>query len=159
MWLLLIMAFTAVQAKILNAQIFQLPLVCDDITIHSSPFFKEKKWERHTFDVTSIKRNETIKLVVAVVENKFIAHGLITDTKRAPRDMQKFAMHIEKVEQFDNCPNLGKSYSGKTVEIFSEIGIPHSFEVGVEVSVILRIFGDEWGQTLFLVGVIDDEKK
>ena len=47
----------------------------------------------------------------------------------------------------------------KTVEIFSEIGIPSSFQVRMEISVVLRVSGDEWGQTLFLVEVIEGGTK
>lgn len=48
---------------------------------------------------------------------------------------------------------------GKEVEIFSEIGFPPTFQVGGEVFVVLRVSGDEWGQTLFLVGVIENGPK
>lgn len=41
----------------------------------------------------------------------------------------------------------------------SEIGIPASFQAGMEVSVILRVSGDGWGQTLFFVEVIESGTK
>lgn len=104
----------------------------------------------------STEETKSIKLAVAVIENRFIAKGTITDIKRASKGIQKFTMQIKKTEQFENYPNFGKNYLGKTVEIFSEIGIPSAFQVGVEVSLLLRVSGDERGQYLFLVEVIEN---
>lgn len=102
---------------------------------------------------------ENIVLAVAIIENRFIARGIITDIKRASKGIQKFAMQIKKIEQYQDYPNFGSNYLGKKVEIFSEIGIPSSFQVGTEISVILRVSGDEWGQYLFLVEVIENGTK
>ena len=102
---------------------------------------------------------EKIVLAVAVIENRFIARGIITDIKRASKGIQKFAMQIKKIEQYGDYSNFGSNYLGKEVEILSEIGIPASFRVGAEVSVALRISGDEWGQYLFLVEVIENGTK
>ena len=108
-------------------------------------------------DLTS--EGENIVLAVAIIENRFIAHGKITDIKRASKGMQKFTMQIKKIEQYEDYPSFGSNYLGKEVEIFSEIGIPSSFQVGTEVSVMLRVSGDEWGQYLFLVKVIENGTK
>ena len=102
---------------------------------------------------------EKIVLAVAIIENRFIAHGKITDIKRASKGMQKFTMQIKKIEQYEDYPSFGSNYLGKEVEIFSEIGIPSSFQVGTEVSVMLRVSGDEWCQYLFLVKVIENGTK
>lgn len=107
----------------------------------------------------STEETKSIKLAVAVIENRFIAKGAITDIKHAAKGIQKFNMQIKKTEQFENYPNFGKNYLGKMVEIFSEIGIPSSFQIGVEVSVLLRVSGDERGQYLFLVEVIENGSK
>lgn len=108
-------------------------------------------------DLTS--EGENIVLAVAIIENRFIARGIITDIKRASKGMQKFTMQIKKIEQYEDYPNFGSNYLGKEVGIFSEIGIPSSFQVGTEVSVALRVSGDEWGQYLFLVKVIENGTK
>lgn len=107
----------------------------------------------------STEETKSIKLAVAVIENRFIAKGTIIDIKRASKGIQGFTMQIKKTEQFENYPNFGKNYLGKTVEIFSEIGIPSSFQAGVEVSLLLRVSGDERGQHLFLVEVIKNGSK
>lgn len=100
-----------------------------------------------------------IVTAVAVIENRFVAKGTVTDVKRTSEGIQKFTLHIKKIEQYDKYPNLGSDYVGKDSEILSEIGIPTSFQPGVEVSVVLSVSGDEWGQYLFLVEVIDNETK
>ena len=114
-------------------------------------------WSRQVALIGS--ENKDIVLTVAVIENRFIAKGTITDIQRASNGMQKFTLQIKKVEQVDDYPNFGSNYLGKKVEIFSEIGIPSSFQIGAEVSVVLRVSGDEWGQYLFLVEVIDNGTK
>jgi len=68
-------------------------------------------------------------------------------------------MKIKKIKQFEDYQNFGGNYLGKEVEIFSEIGIPASFEAGAEVSVLLRVSGDERGQYLFFVEVIENGEK
>lgn len=103
--------------------------------------------------------NSCIKLAVEVIENRFIAKGIITDIKRDSKGIQKFSLQIKIIGPFKDYPNFGGNYIDKTVEIFSEIGIPSSFQVGMEISVVLRVSGDEWGQTLFLVEVIEDGTK
>ena len=65
----------------------------------------------------------------------------------------------KKITPFKDYPNFGQKYLRKEVEIFSEIGIPSPFEIGVEAFVVLRVSGDEWGQTLFLVEVIENGPK
>lgn len=107
----------------------------------------------------STEETKSIKLAVAVIENRFIAKGTIIDIKRASKGIQGFTMQIKKTEQFENYPNFGKNYLGKTVEVFSETGIPSSFQAGVEVSLLLRVSGDERGQHLFLVEVIKNGSK
>lgn len=98
-------------------------------------------------------KNPILKLTVAVIENRFIAKGTITDIKRGLKGIQKFSLRTKTIEQFKNYPNFGGSYVDKTVEVFSEIGIPSFFQVGIDVAVLLRVSGDERGQTLFLVEV------
>lgn len=77
--------------------------------------------------------------MVAIIENRFIATGIITDIKRASKGIQKFSLQITKTASWKDYPNFGGNYEGKTVEILSEIGIPASFQAGMEVSVILRV--------------------
>lgn len=72
---------------------------------------------------------------------------------------KKFSLQIKKIEPCKDYPNFGNNYAGKIVEIFSEIGIPSSFQIGMEVRVILRVSGDECGQTLFFVEVIESGAK
>ena len=67
-------------------------------------------------------------------------------------------MLIKDIESIEDYANFGEEYLDKSVEILSEIGIPCSFRSGLEVSLILRVSGDEWGQYLFLVKVINDDK-
>lgn len=107
----------------------------------------------------TISGNKDITLAVVAIDNRFIAHGIITDIKRAQKGIQKFRMQIRKIEPFKDYPNFGAKYVGKEVEIFSEIGIPSFFQTGVEASVVLRLSGDEWGQTLFLVEAIENGPK
>ena len=108
-------------------------------------------------DLTS--EGENIVLAVAIIENRFIAWGIITDIKPASKGIQKFTMQIKKIEPYEDYPNFGSNYLGKEVDIFSEIAIPSSFQVGTEVSVMLRVSGDEWGQYLFMVEVIENGTK
>lgn len=108
-------------------------------------------------DTTSLlyrdTKNPYLKLTVAVIENRFIAKGIITDVKRSSKGIHKFSLRIKTIEPFKDYPRFGGNYVDKTVEIFSEIGIPSSFQVGIDVSLLLRVSGDERGQTLFLVEV------
>ncbi|KAA0244085.1 MAG: hypothetical protein EDM70_08075 [Candidatus Brocadia sp. AMX2] len=109
--------------------------------------------------IDSASENQNSKLVVAVIENRFIVKGVITDIQHASKDIQKFSLQIKKIEPCKDYPNFGNNYAGKIVEIFSEIGIPSSFQIGMEVRVILRVSGDECGQTLFFVEVIESGAK
>ncbi len=108
-------------------------------------------------DTTSLQyrdtKNPNLKLTVAVIENRFIAKGVIIDVKRNSKGIQKFCLRVKAVSPFMDYPNFGGSYVDKTVEVFSEIGIPFFFQVGIDVVVSLRVSGDERGQTLFLVEV------
>ena len=61
---------------------------------------------------------------------------------------------MEKAERLEGYANFGADYQGKEVEIVSDIGIRSSLTIGATVSVVLRVSGDEWQQTLFLVEVI-----
>lgn len=121
------------------------------ISISASEISKENKY--------LMSASNNITAAVAVIENRFIATGTVTDVKRGSEGIQKFTLHIKIIEQYDKYPNLGSDYVGKEAEILSEIGIPASFQPGAEVSVVLSVSGDEWGQYLFLVEVIDNETK
>ncbi len=101
--------------------------------------------------------SKRVKLCIVIIENKFVATGIINDIVRVEKGMKKIIMKIEKVEQFGDFPNLGTDYIGKSVEIFSEIGIPPSIKIGAKVSLVLRVSGDEWGQSLFLMEVFSYE--
>lgn len=101
--------------------------------------------------------SKRIKLVVGIIENRFVATGVISDIKRTSEGPQRFVMHITKIESIDDFANFGEEYLNKSVEILSEIGIPSSFKPEVEVSLVLRVSGDEWGQTLFLLEVLSNE--
>lgn len=104
------------------------------------------------------KLHNKVTPAVVILENRFIATGIITDIKREPKGIQKFTMHIKKVEKFRDYPYSGGNYLDKTVEIFSEIGIPDTFSAGTHITVLLRVSGDEHGQYLFLVEVIENEE-
>ncbi len=67
-------------------------------------------------------------------------------------------MLIKDIESIEDYANHGEEYLDKSVEILSEIGIPCSFRPGLEVSLVLRVSGDERGQYLFLIKVINDDK-
>lgn len=103
--------------------------------------------------------NHSIVFAVVINENRFIARGTITNVQRAPKGIQKFTLHIKKTERYKEYANFGGTYVGKEAEILSEVGIPPSFQSGADVSVLLRVSGDEWGQYLFLVEAIDNETK
>lgn len=103
----------------------------------------------------NVKDNPTRRAVV-VIENRFVAKGRIIHIKPVPKGIQKFTLQIKTIEEYGNYPNFGSNYLGKNVEVFSEIGIPSSFRVGAEASMVLRVSGDEHGQALFLVEVIEN---
>ncbi|MHC4268535.1 MAG: hypothetical protein ACYSTS_08725 [Planctomycetota bacterium] len=110
---------------------------------------------KNIYEVSTLKRTE---LVVGIIENRFVATGVIIDIKHTAEGPQRFVMHIKEIEHIGDYANFGKAYLDKSVEVFSEIGIPSSFLPEVEVSLVLRVSGDEWGQVLFLVEVINNDK-
>ncbi len=97
-----------------------------------------------------------VRVAVAALENRFVAEGVILDSKRLSTGMHVFRMKIEKVEALQGFANLGAGYQGTEKEFFSEIGAPPALAAGKRVSVILRVSGDEWHQQLFLVEVRDN---
>lgn len=97
-----------------------------------------------------------VQMAVAALDNRFVATGVILDSKRTSTGMHVFKMKIEKVGQVQGFADLGAEYQGLEKEFFSEIGAPPALTVGKRVSVILRVSGDEWRQILFLVEVIDN---
>lgn len=105
--------------------------------------------------VSTVKNTE---LVVGIIENRFVATGVIVDVKRTEKKPQRFVMLIKNIESIEDYASHGDEYLDKSVEILSEIGIPSSFRPGLEVSLVLRVSGDERGQYLFLVEVINDDK-
>ena len=104
-------------------------------------------------------QGKNTQLAVAVIENRFIAHGTIADIKRASKGIQKFTLQITKIDPFKDYPSFGSKYLNKTVEIYSEIGIPSSFQTGIEVSVLLQVARDERGTSLFFVEVLNNDSK
>ena len=110
---------------------------------------------KNTHEVSTIKE---IELVTGIIENRFVATGVIVDIKHTAEKPQRFVMLIKTVESIEDYANHGEEYLDKSVEILSEIGIPCSFKPGLEVSLVLRVSGDERGQYLFLVKVINDDK-
>jgi|APSaa5957512535_1039671.scaffolds.fasta_scaffold14976_1 hypothetical protein len=108
--------------------------------------------------VSDVSTIDEVELVVGIIGNRFAATGVIVDVKRTAEKPEKFVMHISSIESVRGFANHGKEYSGKSVEILSEIGIPPSFRSGVEISLILRVSGDEHGQYLFLVEIINGDK-
>ncbi len=109
----------------------------------------------NTHEVSTIKK---IELVTGIIENRFVAKGVIVDIKHTAEKLQRFVMLIKDIESIGDYANHGEAYLDKSVEILSEIGIPCSFRPGLEVSLVLRVSGDERGQYLFLVKVINDDK-
>ncbi len=94
-------------------------------------------------------------LVASVaVENRFVASGTLLETGRTAAGITILTMKIEKVQAVEGFPNMGSEYRGRTVEIFSEIGVPAEIQAGKQVTLILRLSGDERHQALFLVEVI-----
>lgn len=108
-------------------------------------------------NITSLQYRDTknpfLQLTVVVIENRFIAKGIVTGIKQDSKGIQKFSLRVKTIERFKEYPCFGGNYVGKAVEIFSEIGIPSFFQVGIDVAVLLRVSGDERGQTLFLVEI------
>lgn len=66
---------------------------------------------------------------------------------------------LNQQRPFKDYPNFAPKYVRKEVKIFSEIGIPSPFQEGVEVSMVLRVSGDDWGQYIFFVEVIENGTK
>ncbi len=110
---------------------------------------------KNSHEVSNVKKSE---LVTGIIENRFVATGVIVDIKQAAEKLQRFVVLIKDIEPIEDYANFGEGYLDKSVEILSEIGIPCSFRPGLNVSLVLRVSGDEWGQHLFLVKVINDDK-
>ena len=108
--------------------------------------------------VSDVSTIDEVELVVGIIGNRFAATGVIVDVKRTAEKPEKFVMHISSIEPVGGFANHGEAYLDKSVEILSEIGIPSSFRSGLEISLVLRVTGDEHGQYLFLVEVINDDK-
>ena len=106
-------------------------------------------------EVSTTKEAESVSVII---ENRFVATGVVVDIKQTAEKPQKFVMLIKDIKSIEEYANFGKKYLDKSVEILSEIGIPFSIRPGFEVSLVLRVSGDEWGQYLFLVKVINDDK-
>ncbi|MFQ5964388.1 MAG: hypothetical protein ACE5KZ_08905 [Candidatus Scalinduaceae bacterium] len=115
-------------------------------------------YHNNMFGINTLSDNLFCKLAGVVIENKFVATGIVKDIVCEQKGIHKIIMKIDKVEQFGDYVNFGNDYVGKSVEIFSEIGIPPSIKIGVKISLVLRVSGDEWGQYLFLVEVFDNEE-
>ena len=110
---------------------------------------------KNTREVSTIKETESVSVII---ENRFVATGVIVDIKQTAEKPQRFVMLIKDIEPIEDYANFGEGYLGKSVEILSEIGIPCSFRSGLDVSLVLRVSGDERGQYLFLVKVLNDDK-
>ncbi len=110
---------------------------------------------KNTYEVSIIKEIESVSVII---ENRFVATGVIVDIKQTAEKPQRFVMLIKDIKSIEDYANFGKEYLDKSVEILSEIGIPSSFRPGLETSLVLRVSGDERGQYLFLVKVINDDK-
>jgi hypothetical protein len=100
-----------------------------------------------------------VHVAVVALENRFIATGVIISIQPPAKGIHKFMVRIERTERLEGYANFGADYQGKEVEVLSEIGMPSSLKVGATVSVVLRVFGDEWRQSLFLVEVIQNESR
>ncbi len=84
-----------------------------------------------------------------IIENRFIANGTVTRVERKEGRVSSFWMTIDETEPVAGYENFGSSYEGDEVKVKSVIELP--FKVGSNVSVVLRVAGDEYGQSLFLV--------
>jgi len=102
---------------------------------------------------------KSVCIAVPVIENRFVAHGKITEITRSQEGMQQFIIEIERTEPFNDHPCFGKRYQHMSVVVYSEIGIPASFHKNAEVSVILRVSGDERKRTLFFMGELKNDSK
>jgi hypothetical protein len=118
----------------------------------------EKQFSRSSINNHKVSTIKEIELVTGIIENRFVATGVIVDIKHTAEKLQRFVMLIKDIESIGDYANHGEAYLDKSVEILSEIGIPCSFRPGLEVSLVLRVSGDERGQYLFLVKVINDDK-
>lgn len=110
---------------------------------------------KNVYEVSTRKEAESVSVII---ENRFVATGVVVDIKQTAEKPQRFVMLIKDIEPIEDYANFGEGYLDKSVEILSEIGMPCSFKPGLEVSLVLRVSGDEWGQHLFLVKVINDDK-
>jgi hypothetical protein len=98
-----------------------------------------------------------VQMAGVVLENRFIAHGVVVDRHKTSERVQKFRLKIEKIEPVPGFVNSGAAYKGKEVEVLSDNNIPASLKSNSRVSVVLRVAGDEWSQSIFLVEVINHE--
>ena len=138
-----------------------LSLFFVDVDVAIGEIEAEKLYQVQSSNITGMSDVSTIgkvKSAVGIIQNRFVTTGVIVDVKRTAEKPEKFVMHISSIESVRGFANHGKEYSGKSVEILSEIGIPPSFRSGVEISLILRVSGDEHGQYLFLVEIINGDK-
>ena len=138
-----------------------LSLFFVDVDVAIGEIEAEKLYQVQSSNITGMSDVSTIgkvKSAVGIIQNRFVATGVIVDVKRTAEKPEKFVMHISSIESVGGFANHGEEYSGKSVEILSEIGIPSSFRSGLEISLILRVSGDEHAQYLFLVEVINDDK-
>jgi len=114
------------------------------------------------------KDNRLLTYSITIIGVLLLGSGIITffaanwavimnDIVRVEKGIQKIIMKIETANRFGDFPNLGTDCIGKSVEIFSEIGIPPSIKIGAKVSLVLRVSGDEWGQSLFLMAGFSNE--
>lgn len=102
-----------------------------------------------------------MQLAVQALENRFIATGFILEVRPAPsgKGIKKFRFKIEKTARIEGFADFSAEYLGKEVEVASQIPLPPSLKPGATISVVLRVAGDEWHQSLFLVEVIDHESQ
>ena len=123
----------------------------------------EKQYSKSSIDNNLKNTHEVLtrnvtEQVAVIIENRFVATGVIVDIKHTAEKLQRFVMLIKDIESIGDYANHGEAYLDKSVEILSEIGIPCSFKPVLEISLVLRVSGDERGQYLFLVKVINDDK-
>ena len=138
-----------------------LSLFFVDVDVAIGEIEAEKLYQVQSSNITGMSDISTIgevKSAVGIIQNRFVATGVIVDVKRTAEKPEKFVMHISSIEPVGGFANHGEAYLDKSVEILSEIGIPSSFRSGLEISLVLRVTGDEHGQYLFLVEVINDDK-
>ncbi|OGW35093.1 MAG: hypothetical protein A2X58_09785 [Nitrospirae bacterium GWC2_56_14] len=100
-----------------------------------------------------------VPLAVPGLENRFIAIGEVVRIEPVVKGVQKIAMKIENVKSIPGYPAGGAGYRGKEVELLSETPLPAFVKVKAKVSVTVRLIGDEWRQSLFLLEVVEYESQ